>query len=294
MLPPDVPQFYVPTRASGDVHYAPRVFASGTVAFDDRKLGVSASKQVTLLVPIGSGAVLLDWEQADEADVALADLEEAPADGASFGELPAAAAKARSYATWEKEFKDWIYKRQTLELLKDSATGLVSAPGESERDFRIRVQRAQREERDARVEKLQSKYGPKRNALLERRRRAEQAAQRESAQKTGSVVQAGMSILQTGLGALFGRKTFSATNVTKAASAARSIGRAVTDTQDVGRAHENIAAVDQAIAALDAELQADVASIESELASAAIEPVTLQPKKTQITIQRVVLAWTSS
>ena len=170
----------------------------------------------------------------------------------------------------------------------------MSKPGESEREFRIRLQTAQREERDARVEKLQAKYGPKRNAFLERRRKAEQAAQREAAQKTGSMVQAGMSVLQTGLGALFGRKTFSATNVTKAASAARSIGKAVSDTQDVGRAQENIAAIDQAVAALDAELQAEVATIESALASAPLEPVTLQPKKTQITIQRVVLAWTPS
>jgi hypothetical protein len=144
------------------------------------------------------------------------------------------------------------------------------------------------------VQKLQAKYGPKRNVLLERRRKAEQAAQKEAAQKTGSMVQAGMSILQTGIGALFGRKTFSATNVTKAASAARNIGKAMTDSQDVGRAQENITAIDQAVAALDADLQAEVAALEATLAAAPLESVTLQPKKTQISVQRVVLAWMPS
>ena len=68
----------------------------------------------------------------------------------------------------------------------------------------------------------------------------------------------------------------------------------MTDSQDVGRAQENITAIDQAIAALDAELQAEIGAIEATLASAPLEAVTLQPKKTQITIQRVVLAWMPS
>jgi len=294
VLPPDVPQFFVPTRASGSVHYEPRVFASGTVMFDDRKLGVAATRVVNVLVPIGTGAVVVDWQQAEETDVPLADLEQSPVDGASYSEIPPPAAKAKSYDAWEKEFKTWLYQGQTLDVLKDSATGLVSNSGESERDFRIRLATAQREERDAQVQKLQAKYGPKRNVLVERRRKAEQAVQKESAQKTGSMVQAGMSILSTGLGALFGRKAMSATNMTKAASAARSIGKAMTDSQDVGRAQENIQAIDQQIAALDEELQAEVAAIEASLAGAPLTPVSLQPKKTQITVQRVVLAWTPS
>ena len=294
VLPPDVPQFFIPTRSRGGVHYEPRVFASATVGFDDRKLGVSVSRPVNVLVPIGSGAVVVDWSQAEDTDVPLADLEQQPADDATFADLPSPAARAKSYDAWEKEFKAWLYQEQTLEVMKDGSTGLVSTPGESEREFRIRLQTAQREERDARVEKLQAKYGPKRNQLLERRRKAEQAVAKEASQKTGSMVQAGMSILQTGIGALFGRKTFSATNVTKAASAARSIGKAMTDSQDVGRAQENITAIDQAIAALDAELQAEIGAIEATLASAPLEAVTLQPKKTQITIQRVVLAWMPS
>ena len=78
VLPPDVPQFFVPTRAGGNARYEPRVFASGTVVFDDRKLGVSESRVVSVLVPIGSGAVVVDWGQAEETDVPLGDLEQDP------------------------------------------------------------------------------------------------------------------------------------------------------------------------------------------------------------------------
>ena len=69
-----------------------------------------------------------------------------------------------------------------LELLKSPRLEQSSNPGESERDFRVRLQQHAREQRDAAVEKLRQKYAPKIAALEERRRRSEQAVERESEQ----------------------------------------------------------------------------------------------------------------
>jgi hypothetical protein len=51
----------------------------------------------------------------------------------------------------------------------------TSNADESERDFRVRLQRSAREARDDAAEKLKRKYAPKFAALEERKRRAEQA-----------------------------------------------------------------------------------------------------------------------
>ena len=48
----------------------------------------------------------------------------------------------------KRSFANWIFQTQQLELLKSAKLEQISQPGESERDFRVRLQQAAREERD--------------------------------------------------------------------------------------------------------------------------------------------------
>ena len=81
--------------------------------------------------------------------------------GAQFVEVPGEATKVKSYASWRKDLANWIYRNQRLELLESPTLDIVSNPGESERDFRVRLQQIGREQRDDAVEKLRRKYAPK-------------------------------------------------------------------------------------------------------------------------------------
>jgi hypothetical protein len=296
VLPPDVPQYFVPARTRGDVRYDPRLFCAGSVLFADTKLGVNDQRNVTVLATIGEGAVAVDWQAVEATDIALGDLGQEPESGAAFGPLPVAAAKPKNYAAWEKEFARWLFATQTLDLFKDAPTRLVSKPGESERDFRIRVQQAAREARDAEVQKLNQKYAPKLSQLADRIRRAEQAESRETQQAAESKVSTLGSVLSTGLGALFGRKVISATNIGKATSAARSASRMMKESGDVARAKETVAALKQQFDDLEAQLQRETADLESmtDAASRPLEAVSVKPRKTNVSVQRVVLAWVAS
>lgn len=281
VLPPDVPQFFVPARALGPVRYQPRVFCVGSVAFTDAKLGVNEARSVGVLATPSDGPTPIDWQAVAPATIALGDLDPAPDANATFDALPAVAGKARSYAAWEKEFARWLYATQTLDLLKDAESGLVSAPGEQEREFRIRLQQALRERRDAAAEKLRQKYAPKLAAATERLRKAEQAVAREKEQAAGSMWEAGATLV----GALFGNR-----RLTTAASGA---GRVLRQRSDVGRAAENVEAIKQQIQDLDAQLQAELEALaaSSDAAQRPLASVSLTPKKTNVTVQRVVLAW---
>ena len=137
-----------------------------------------------------------------------------------------AAATAKNYAAWQKSFASWV---------ADGADGSSSGgtprcssrrrSGESERDFRIRVQNAQREARDAEVESVRQKFAAKRAALEEKLRRAEQGVTREQQQATSQKLQTAVSIGATVIGALFGRKAISAGTIGRATTAARGFGR---------------------------------------------------------------------
>ena len=94
------------------------------------------------------------------------------------------------------------------------------------------------------------------------------------------------------LGALFGRKTVSVGNIGRATTAARGAGRVLKEREDVTRAQETVAAVQQAKSDLEAELQSEVATLEARGESAELETVALKPKKTDVRVRLCALVWT--
>jgi hypothetical protein len=297
VLPPGIEQFYVPLRArtaAGEaVHYEPSLYARAAVRFADTKRGVDVTHTITRIVPFGSGAIVVDWDAAEEADVPAEDLETTPEHSPYFAPLPAAAAKAASYQAWLRDYSRWLYQTQTLTLLSDEATGLASKPEESEAEFRARVQLAAREERDAEKEKLRRKYAPKTATLIEKIRRAEDAVRREEEQASQQKLQTTVSIGSSILGALLGRKVVSAGNIGRATTAARGVGRNMKEADDVKRAAANVDALKAQLANLEGELEAELAGLEAAAPSATrtFATITIKPKKTHIVAERVVLVW---
>ena len=295
-LAPAIPQYFVPARAVGEpLVYEPMLLGAASVRFTDSKAKVDVSEDVTLLAPIKDDAVPVDWAEAREAaDVDPNDLERDPAPGAAFAELPPAASQAKNYAMWQKEFVNAIYSSRKLKLFKSMAYEEISRIDESEGDFRARLNQVARERRDAAAAKLRAKYAPKLAALNERVRRAEQAVQREAEQARSAKLSTALSFGSTLLGAFLGRKALSSTNVSKAATAMRGVGRSFEQSQDVTRAGETVEAVKKQIADLDAQFQAEAAAIESggDPATERFETVELRPTKTNVRVKLVALAWT--
>ena len=147
--------------------------------------------------------------------------------------------------------------------------------------------------RDEAVDALRRKYAAKLAALEEKIRRAEQAVDRESSQASQQKLQTAVSMGATVLGALFGRKTLSASTLGKATTTARGMGRTMKERQDIERARETLAAAQQQKAELEAQVQADIDALSgaTDPLGEALEPVVLKPKRTAVTVQLVALAW---
>jgi hypothetical protein len=298
MLPPDVPQHFVPLRGSkpegSELVYAPMLLGSSQIRFSDSKSGIDSTQDVTILAPIADGAVTVDWDKATAAELAVADLERDPEEAAQFLALPASASKAKSYGDWNKDFGGWLFRTQKVELFKSPSTKDVSKPGESERDFRVRLQQDGREQRDKGVETLRQKYASKMTTLQDRIRRAELAKEKQQAESRSSQVQAAISVGASILGAFMGRKTISATNIGRATTAVRSAGRVMKESQDVGAAEENVATLQQQLADLETQFKSD-----SDALAAATDPlnekldiVAIKPTKANIAVKVVALTWT--
>ena len=270
------------------------LYGSARVGFGDAKLGVDATREVVFLAPIADAAVAVDWQNALEYGVPPSSLLRDPADpGATFEPLPAPAVKAPSYAKWTREFSQWLARSQQLELMRSGRLKLASNPGEAERDFRIRLQAAMREERDRVTDALRQKYAPKAASLAERLRRAEQAVAREAEQAKQQKVQTAVSMGATLLGALFGRKAISASTLGRATTTVRGVGRTMKESSDIQRAQENVGVLRQQLADLESELQAETQAIATgfDPTQEQLETLLLKPKRTQIAVQLVALVW---
>ena len=294
LLPPEVPRYFVPVRnnGKGSLVYHPMLLGAAEVRFSDKR--VDTTKDISVIAPIAAGVMAIDWESAAQVDLPISDLEQEPTEGAKFVELPAAAAKPKNYDKWERDFANWLYRGQKLELLKSERLKQSSNPGESERDFRVRLQQSAREQRDAAVEKLRKKYAPKIAALEEKRRRAEQAVERETEQASGQKMQTAISFGATLLSSFMGRKAVSLTTLGRATSAARGVGRAMKESQDIGRAQETVAAMNEQLAELDEQFKDETVVLEKnyDAETESLETVTLKPTKANISVKILGLVWT--
>ncbi len=298
VLPPDVRQFFVPARrarpGASRLVYEPMAVGAASVAFANAKIGVTHSRTAVVLAPIDATLGSAGWQDGAVLDLTAKDLEaEASEQGAAFSPLPPAASKPKSYDAWGKDLGRWLFQTQQLELLQSPSTGAVSRPDENEREFRIRLQTLAREERDRQVDRLRQEYAPKLAAQDERIRRAGAAVSRETDQASSQKLQTAVSVGATVLGALFGRKSVSLSTLGRATTAARGVGRTMKEGQDIKLAQETLGAEQQKKADLEADLQARVSALGSALdpATEQLQPMIVKPKRTDISLQVVALAW---
>ena len=297
VLPSEILQFYLSSRSSqpedASLIYHPRVLGSASVHYVQAKTKVDVLRELTGLVPITDDPIPVDWDEIEETEIVLDDLEKEPEDDVRYFPVASAAGNIKHYKKWEKDFKNWIYRNKTLELWKSPPLKVSSEPDESERDFRIRVQQLAHERRDEEIERLRRKYAPKIATLEERIRRAEQAVEREAEQAKQQKMQTAISFGATLLSVFLGRKTVSRSSMGRATTAIRGVGRSMKEAKDVARAGDTVEALRQRLIDLDTQFQEDKDHLAAQWEEDAgeLESISIRPKKTNISIALVALAW---
>ncbi|HWL64063.1 MAG TPA: hypothetical protein VNQ32_14810 [Steroidobacteraceae bacterium] len=292
VLPADVTEAFLPAQGAVDgITYRPGVVASAKLHYVDKPAGVDAWHTVSLAAPFDDAGAEVLW---GEATALTAPPAREPLPGATFAEPPAAALRAASYARWSKALAAHLYEQQRLTLLACDALKQVSQPGESEGDFRARLQLAAREKRDAEAEKLRQKYAPRLATLQEQKRRALHKVETERSQASHQKLNTAISVGATILGAFLGRKVGSASSVGRATTAARSASRIGRENADVARAEESVEVIDKRLAELNSELESAITSLDSTLDAGciALREILVTPRKSDLAVGNVSLLWT--
>ncbi|MCR4374357.1 MAG: ATP-binding protein, partial [Acidobacteria bacterium] len=299
LLPPDIPQFFDEGGGPASV-WTPFMYGAAQVAFSDAKRRIDETKAIAVVVPLAPDAVVVGWDAGAPTDRLPQHLATDPPDAGTFAALPPQAQQVKMFAKWAKDLDRWVGRTQRLQLLRHAGLGLISAPGEDERAFRIRLASAARESRDGAVDKIRAKYASKLRAATERVRKMEMALGKEQQDVSQHKVQTGLSAASTVgsavLGALFGRRGgLTAGTIGKASTAAKGWARGSKEAGDVARATQNLAAARQAVTDLEGEVAAAVAAVDTSMTAAdPLETLAIAPRRGGISVQVVGLLWRPS
>lgn len=291
-VPAGIQEYFVCGAKPGDSYQA-GIVGIVKLHFVDAKTDVDLWTTSVQVVPLAPDAAEPAWDSARTLAGNQDELDTEPMPGAKFGEFPSAASRARNFDLWAKTLKTWIYQGVTMDLLACPDLKAVARPGESEGDFRARLGQVIREQRDAEVEKLRRSYAPKLATVQEQLRKAEARVEAEKSQMGQQAIQTAISIGATVLGALFGRKMMTAGNLGRAATAMRGAGRTMRERGDITRAGETVEVIKARLDELQQAFEQEAAKLQQayDPASLKLESVHIRPRKTDITVTSVGLAW---
>jgi hypothetical protein len=315
LLPPGVEQVYLPAvvaqsearkaiteRAGGLVTfteqrlvYEPALFGLATVRFVDRARKVDEQRDCSYVLPLSERTSLITWKDAFPVPLGARDLEDQADQGALFVPgLPAGVSGAKAITALGKDFVDHLYRNEVYLLSYNSTLNLYAEPNESERDFSVRCQQAAREARDAEVDKLRTKYEQKVKQLEERKAREEAELSRDKAayqERSRRETLSDISTVASALG-LFGRRG-GLGKLTSLGTKRRTSGTAKADVKE---SEDAIARMQQDIEKLTAEMEDEAKAVTERWSKTVddIEQVKILPRRTDIDVHTVAIAWAPS
>jgi hypothetical protein len=289
-----VKEIFAPlTGPAEDTTYVPHLLRTATVHFFSTKMGVEGSRTVRFVNPILPDKI--DLATNVPPPLKLNTENSQPPEGVSFSELPGYAMNAANYKQVEKTFAEDLYRNQRAEVFSCPALKAFSNIGETEGDFRSRLQLQAREARDAAVQKLRDAAAKKIATLEGQLRTAEGQLEKQKAESNAAKLNAGVSVLGGILGAVLGKKGRGSGlgSLTRGSSAISKGTSAWKQMQDVSAAEAKVEGVESQIETVrtDLEAQANEIAAQYDPNNLTLETESLKPTKTDVKVELVALLW---
>lgn len=273
--------------------FEPWLHGVASVRYYNVKRNIDIVDEVKLRIFLEEPFLRADWSLAEPAGSQVEASQIDPPEGASYGSLPQRFQELKDMRAIKKEFSDFLYQNKRLELLRSSSAGLESEPGEQLGDFKVRLGDHLRNLKEMAVETLEGRYRSKQRGLEDKLDRALDKLDKEkqdvAVQTKDSLISFGVAVV----GAFLGRKTFSATNVNRAARGLRSVGRVAKEKGEVQRAEEEVVEVRASLEELAREVEEKVNEVDAmyDPENYGIEAFSIKPRRADIFEVQVALVW---
>ncbi|MCW4033641.1 MAG: type IV secretion system DNA-binding domain-containing protein [Candidatus Bathyarchaeota archaeon] len=273
--------------------YQPAILGNAAIRFLDRKRNIDEKIEKIAFAYVDDNISALDWDNSESLLMDINDLLRNPQEiekkyGPFYLPVPENANSAKEIENMGKELVNWLYSSSSLELRIHPDLKIFQRPGESEREFTIRLQQAAREHRDAEVDNLEKKYEKQLDKLEDKLRKLDRELSTREADYEGRKREELLGTGGTVLGYFLGKRSTS------------SLGTIARRRRMTSKAKMKVEETKEEIS----ELKEDMVNIEIELKEAT-EEIThkwmefsddiikekLKPRRTDVDLQLVALAW---
>ena len=294
LLPPGVREVFLSPEGplpSAGLLYKPAILGRARVRFTHTKARIDVDREIVCLAPAADQLGESAWETGRQF-AEVPEVESGPQAG-SFASLPATLSGAKSYGALATSLKGYLARTAKLTVYSAPSIDAVSRPDETEGEFRIRIAQQVKEWRDREIDRIRDKSAAKLAAINDRIGRARQKVEKEKAEAKNKSMQTYVAIGTAVLSALMGRKMASSTTVGRAATSMRSASRATRQQADVVHAEEALSDLEEKLAAIESEISDDLERVrlEANPERLVLEPIEIPAKKTDVSVEDVVLAW---
>jgi len=288
-------RFVVPTIRNTESErcvYRAAVYGEGSVHFvraganidqwDDVRRLIHTTDELPSDKWASSVAVTSDLEINNEQDEDFA-----------FSDLPDALRGKNSFSELEKAFKDYLYRNESLTIYQCDELRTYAPANSTEGEARIHFGQGLRELRDLESEKLRTKFATRAKALEKKIRDAADRLMKEQAEFKNTTMTTAISIGSTILGAFFGGKIASRSNVSKTSTAMRGATKATQAKADVNRAEETMRQLQLDLDDLNAAINIGMDEIADkyDVHKITLDKIVIPPRKSDLKLKPTILVW---
>ncbi|MBP8292252.1 MAG: ATP-binding protein, partial [Caldilineaceae bacterium] len=273
--------------------YQPGILGLASLRFTDRKLDVDEQVERMLLADAEAGATGYDWEHAEPISVRNRDLLRSAerveeGQGPYFMSAPEGASTGKKLAAAGSELADYLYYKSTLKINTHEQLGLAQGPREDDRAFRIRLQQAARERRDAEVDKLAKQAATQIDRLTDKINKAQQKLSETQQQAQAKQTEQWINIGESVVSMFMGRRSSRA--VSSAASKWNQASRAAAEVEETKQA---LADMEAEVKELEADLKARTDEITAQWDQVLdnITTTEIKLRRTDVNVEATMLGW---
>ena len=266
-----------------DLIYNPGALGKALIHYQDKITDLREDIEKTLIL---RSSELMNWEKSEE--IKVPNLLNKPEENSKFGEITGNINDSKDFNELKKNFADFIFYNSNFKLYHSPLIKIYSKPRESKSDFILRITQMARERRDEEVDKIEEKYSKDLQKLKEKLERSQEVLLKKQATanslKQEAMVSAGESVIKI----FMGRRS-----TTSASKAMNKYQKSKTVAIDIQEAQKDIETLNKEMELLENKLKVEVESIKErrEKEISEIKEVLIQPKKSDIEIKIVSLAW---
>ncbi len=299
-LAPLVPQgieqlYYLQNVISEEVRFEPWLSVEASVRFFNTKRNIDVVRKINLRQYLDASFVRPDWDLAELGSYNLASCNPNPPAGSRYYSLPSTIGQMKDFRKLSRGFSEYLYQNHQLELfrVKDADFDFESNTDENMRDFNVRLGDYLRQQKEEAVDKLRKKFLVSQERLEQKLRSALDKLTKEQvdvqAKTTDSLISFGLAVVS----AFLGRKVFSASNIGKAATGLRSVGRVAKEKSDVRRVEQDVIRIQNSLHELAVEIEKQVTEVANSFTADKyeIETFSIKPRRSDIFDVRMVLLW---